>query len=62
MLMNSVVITLNELLDELSKENKAMFLLSDLNINLLNYDTHPPVNELIDSISSLYFLPQIPQD
>ena len=30
--MNSVVITLNELLDELSKENKAMFLLSDHNI------------------------------
>ena len=39
---------LNELLDKLIKENKNMFLLGDFNINLLNYDIHPPTNEFLD--------------
>ena len=49
---------LNELLDKLFKENKNIFLLGDFNINLLNYDIHPPINEFLDSLSSHYFLPQ----
>ena len=52
---------LNELLDKLSKENKTIFLLGDFNINLLNYDIHPPTNEFSDSLSSHYFLPHILQ-
>ena len=52
---------LNELLHKLSKENKAIFLLGDFNINLLNYDIHPPTNEFLDSLSSHYFLPHILQ-
>ena len=48
---------LNELLDKLSKENQTIFLLGDFNINMLNYDIHPPTNEFLDSVSSLYFLP-----
>ena len=52
---------LNELLDKLSKENKTIFLLGDFNINLLNYDIHPPTNEFLDSLSSHYFLPHILQ-
>ena len=52
---------LNELLDKLSKENKTIFLLGDFNINLLNYDIHPPTNEFLDSLSSRYFLPHILQ-
>ena len=52
---------LNELLDKLSKENKTIFLLGDFNINLLNYDIHPPTNEFLDSLSSYYFLPHILQ-
>ena len=52
---------LNELLDKLSKENKTMFFLGDFNINLLNYDIHPPTNEFLDSLSSHYFLPHILQ-
>ena len=36
----------NELLDKLSKENNSIFLLGDFNINLLNYDVHPPTNEM----------------
>ena len=39
---------LNELLDNLSKENKTIFLLGDFNINLLKYDIHPPTNEFLD--------------
>ena len=50
---------LNELLDKLSKENRIIFLLGDFNINLLNYDIHPPINEFLDSLSSHYFLPHI---
>ena len=52
---------LNELLDKLSKDNKTIFLLGDFNINLLNYDIHPPTNEFSDSLSSHYFLPHILQ-
>ena len=52
---------LNELLDKISKENKTIFLLRDFNINLLNYDIHPPTNEFLDSLSSHYFLPNILQ-
>ena len=48
---------LNELLDKLSKENKTKFLLGDFNINLLNYDIHPPASDFLDSLSSHYFLP-----
>ena len=33
---------LNEILDKLSKENKTIFLYGNFNINLLNYDIHPP--------------------
>ena len=29
------------------------------NINLLNYEIHPPTNEFLDSLSSHYFLPDI---
>ena len=52
---------LNELLDKLSKEDKTIFLLGDSNINLLNYDIHPPTNESLDSLSSHYFIPHILQ-
>ena len=46
---------LNKFLDKLSKKNKTIFL-GDFNINLLNYDIHPPTNE---SLSSNYFIPHI---
>ena len=52
---------LNQLLDKLSKENKTIFLLGDININFLNYDIHSPTNEFLDSISSHYFLSHILQ-
>ena len=52
---------LNEHLDKLSIEDKTIFFLGDFNINLLNYNIHPPTNEFLDSLSSHYFLPHILQ-
>ena len=52
---------LNGLPDKLSKENKTMFILGDFNINLLNYNIHPPTIDFRDSLSSHYFLPHILQ-
>ena len=52
---------LNTLLDEISKENKSVFLLGDFNIDLLKYDKHAPINEFLDSLSSHMLLPHIVQ-
>ena len=52
---------LNTLFDKLSKENKQVFLLSDFNINLLNYNDHQPTNEFLDSLASNSFIPYILQ-
>lgn len=41
---------LNELLDKTSKENKAILVLGDLNINVLNCDIHPPTDEFLESL------------
>ena len=49
------------LLDKLSKENITVFLLSDFNIYLLNYDQHLLTNEFLESISSHTLLPHIVQ-
>ena len=52
--MNLMNITsiVNNLLDNLLKENKTVNLLRDFNIDLLNYDQHSPINELLGSLSS----------
>ena len=47
---------LNELLDKLSIENEAIFLLSDFNFNFVKYNIHLPTNEFLDSLSPRYFL------
>ena len=52
---------LNFLLDKLSKENKCVFLLGDINVDLLKYDKHAPTNEFQDSLPSHMFLPHIAQ-
>ena len=46
---------LNELFDKLSQESKTIFILGNVNINLLNYDIHPPTNEFLDSLPSHHF-------
>ena len=43
---------LNKLLENLSKEQKSIFLLGDFSVNLLNYNEHNPTNEFLDSLAS----------
>ena len=41
---------LNTLLDKLSKENKQVFLVGNLNINLLNHKYYQRTNTFLDSL------------
>ena len=38
---------MNETLSKLERENKYCLLMGDFNVNLLNYDCHPPTQLLI---------------
>ena len=44
---------LNKLLENISKEEKSVFVLGDLNVNLLNYNKHNQTNEFIQTIFSV---------
>ena len=48
---------LNQLLQNISKEQKSVFLLGDYNVNLLNYNEHNQRNEFLDSLASNSFIP-----
>ena len=50
---------LNNLLQKVSKEQKSVFLLGDLNINLLNCNVHNPTNEFLDSLFYHTFCSQL---
>ena len=52
---------LNKLLQNISKEQKSVFLLGDFNVNLLNYNEHNQANEYLDSLASNSFMPLILQ-
>ena len=52
---------LNKLFENISKEQKSIFLLEDFNINLSNYDDHNQTNEFLDSLASNSFMPLILQ-
>ena len=52
---------LNKLLENISKEQKSIFLLGDFNVNFLNYNEHNPTNEFLDSLVSNSFIPLILQ-
>ena len=52
---------LNKLLQNISKEQKSVFLLGDFNVNLLNYNEHNQTNEFLDSLASNSFIPLILQ-
>ena len=43
---------LNKLLENISKEQKPIFLLGDFNVNLWNYNKHNQTNEVVDSLVS----------
>ena len=50
---------LSQVSEIISKEQKQVFLLGDLNINLLNYNYHQPTNDFLDSLASNSFIPYI---
>ena len=52
---------LNQLLENISKEKKSIFLIGDFNVNLLNYNEHNQTNEFLDSLASKSFIPLILQ-
>ena len=52
---------LNDLLNNLSKENKVVFLLGDFNINLPNSAQDTQTDKCFDSLSSHLFLAHILQ-
>ena len=52
---------LNKLLENISKEQKFIFLLGDFNVNLLNYNEHNQTNEFLNSLASNSFVPLILQ-
>ena len=52
---------LNKLLENISKEQKSIFLLGDFNVKLLNYNEHNQTNEFLDSLASNSFIPLILQ-
>ena len=52
---------LNKPLENISKEQKSIFLLGDFNVNLLNYNEHNQTNEFLDSLSPNSFIPLILQ-
>ena len=50
---------LNKLLENISKEQKSIFLLGDCNVKLLNYNQYNQTNEFLDSLASNSFIPLI---
>ena len=52
---------LNKLLENISKEQKSVFLLGDFHVNLLNYNVHNQTNGFLDSLASNSFIPLILQ-
>ena len=47
---------LNKSLENISKEQKSIFLLADFNVNLLDYNEHNQTNEFLDSLASNSFI------
>ena len=52
---------LNKLLENISKEQKSVFLLGDFSVNLFNYNEHNQTNEFLDFLASNSFIPLILQ-
>ena len=48
---------LNKILENISKEQKSIFLLGDFNVKLLNNNEHNQMNEFLDSLASNSFIP-----
>ena len=52
---------LNKLFENISEEQKSIFILGDFNVNLLNNNEHNQTNEFLDPLASDSFIPLILQ-
>ena len=52
-------VSMSDLLQKNSKEDKTIMLMGDFNINLLKYDTNADSTALLDSMYTNFFLPYI---
>ena len=52
---------LNKLLENISKEQKSIFLHGNFNVNLFNYNEHNQTNDFLDSLASNSIIPLILQ-
>jgi hypothetical protein len=52
---------LYSVLDKIANENKLLILMGDLNINLLNYETHGPTESFVNTMFTYNFHPKIIQ-
>ena len=59
--LRTLLTLIDKLLENISKEQKFIFLLGDFNVNLLNYNEHNQTNEFLDSLASNSFIPLILQ-
>ena len=48
--VHEFLIMTNELLSKISKENKACYLMGDLNLNLINHQSHSVTGEFLDAL------------
>ena len=46
-------------IDKISKERKFCVLMGDWNVNLINFESHTPTEEFINTIGAYYFQPHI---
>ena len=49
----------NDLLEEISRENKICFIMGDLNLNLINFQHHQNTGEFYDGWHSNMFFPMV---
>ena len=49
----------DNILQKVNKEWKSVFLMGDLNLNLLNYEIHSDTNDFVNSVISYSLLPYI---
>ena len=59
--LRTLLTLIDKLLENISKEQKFIFLLGDFNVNLLNYNEHNQTNKFLDSLASNSFITLILQ-
>ena len=59
--LGALMVFLNRVLNEISKEKKYCLIMGDFNLNLINYESYTGTNDFINTIGSYFFHPHILQ-